>query len=207
MENGRARLDSEYPIFHIARYSMRVLTEKSEVERAMECFKTAVCAVGPRLISTRIGRPDGTMDASVQWLPTADIWAYFGLPPGRSADKYFWNVFGVGKPGDTVNITCEINPPISGIRRQVQGAFVESTLGQVYVVHRGSFNAFRGRIPKDFVLDQFQGRWLSVIDGERTADVLCIGNLSDSNFVDDLQQFVLEVARIKELYKASQVAD
>jgi hypothetical protein len=131
----------------------------------------------------------------------SNLWAYFGLPPeGKSPGERYWNVFGLGKPGATVSIMCEINPPVRGINRRPAGAFAECS-GKISVLHRGNFNAFRGRIPNAFMRSHFKGTWLSAKDGDRESDFLKVGTLSDPDFVAYLRDFVAEAGRLKEKYK------
>ena len=93
------------------------------------------------------------------------------------------------------------NPPFRGINRRPAEAFGQA--GEtLYVLHRGNFNAYRGRIPNDFMRDNFCGRWCSVCDGDRDSELLVFGKLPNPHFVDDLRKFVTEAVRVRELYKA-----
>lgn len=187
---------------------MRILSGEAEIGRVQKEFERIVSLAGGIPVQTSIGHPNGHLDTRVLWIPSINTWAYFGLPPDeKSSGERYWNVFGIGEPGASVSIVCEINPPIRGIDRRPSGAFAESSGGDISVIHRGLFNAFRGRIPKDFTRHNFNGTWISVNDGDVITDVLRVGALSDTNFVHDLRAFVIEADRLKEVYKTKTSSD
>ena len=179
---------------------MRILANKDEITKAQYEFKETVAKAASKQIETKIGYPSGNRKASVHWVPSVELWAHFGLPSDeKSPGQRYWNVFGLEKPAASVSIMCEINPPFQDINRRTGGAF-----GQVgenlYILHRGNFNAYRGKIPHDFIRKNFYGNWCSACDGDR--DLLVVGKLPDLRFVEDLRKFVAEAARVRKLYKA-----
>ena len=181
---------------------MRILANEDKIKKSQHEFEEAVVKAVSEQIETEIGYPSGRRKASVHWVPTAKLWAHFSLPSDeKSSGQRYWNVFGLGKPTTSVNIMCEINPPFQGINRRTGGAFGQ-TGENLYILHRGNFNAYRGRIPNDFIRDNFCGRWCSAGDGGRDSELLVVGKLQDPHFVDDLCKFVTEAARVRELYKA-----
>ena len=183
---------------------MRILANKDEISRAQREFEEVVVKAASERIETRIGYPAGQRKAFVHWVPKTDLWANISLPSDVNypAQRY-WNVFGFGKPtaSNPVNIMCEINPPFEGIDRRSAGAFGQAE-GNFYILHRGRFTAYRGGIPKRFIRAEFRGSWHSVRDGDRDSQLLVVGRLRDSNFVDDLRKFVAEAVRVRGLYKA-----
>ena len=134
-------------------------------------------------------------------MQSENLWAYFGLPPGgKSIGRRYWNAFGIGKPTGVASIDCEINPPIQGISRRPAGAF--ATLDDdIILLHRGAFNAFRGRIPREFMRANLDGTWVVAQDGDRETDFLQVGSLSSPSFVSDLAEFVKAAAQLKAFYK------
>ena len=185
---------------------MKVVGHQAEIESAQQAFKNAVSSAATEQVPSRIGfphgkgDPHGNLNAPVYWLARADLWAYFGFAPSKKAPRRYWNAFGLGKPGPAVSIACEINPPLGGIDRRCAGAFARSG-EDLYVVHRGKFNAYRGGIPKDFTRDKFDGRWIEVDDGGRYSEFLMVGKLSDPKFVSDLAGFVAAVVTLKQNFK------
>ena len=178
---------------------MRILADKMAIKSSQQAFKDAVSTVATEEILTRIGFQGGYHDARVYWVASAGLWAYFGLPPDEKSPGRYWNAFGLSKPGTAVSITCEINPPVHGTYRRTAGAFGRSG-AELYLLHRGHFTA-GGAIPKAFTRDYFDGKWISVDDGDRCSDLLRVGRLPDPSFVYDLRDFVKAVMKLKEIYK------
>lgn len=178
---------------------MRILNEEKNIREAQLAFEKSIVSKSEK-VDTKIGFPSGQLHASVFWLRRADLWAYFGFPPfEKQSQRRYWNIFGFGKPEAVANIVCEINFPVRGIDRRVGGGFVEA--GGLYVLHRGIFNAYRGRIANDFIYKNFRGRWVTVNDGDRNSNLLMIGKLSDQDFIDNLRHFVEETFRVKNAFK------
>ena len=174
---------------------MRILADRTEIERSQQAFENAVSSAATEQRETRIGHRGKHLDASVYWNPSAGLWAYFD-PPN---EKRYWNAFGLVEPATAVSITCEINPPVCGINPHFAGVFGRAG-GDRYILHRGNFTA-GGKIPKDFIRANFDDgcRWISVDDSDR--DLLRVGKLSDPRFVYDLRDFVEAVKKLKKDYK------
>jgi hypothetical protein len=181
---------------------MNILYQENEILKAQKTFENALFTKPTESIDIVIGFQSGAFDTAVRWLPSLGIWAHFGFPPGeKSPGKRYWNVFGLGKPSGMVNIICEINPPVRGINRQAAGGYVRSSFGEIYLIHRGIFNA-RGRIRKDFIRQNFQGKWVTINDGGRKSQVIEVGCLSSELFPEDLVKFIHEANRVKELARS-----
>ncbi len=182
---------------------MRILADEDAITGAQKAFEQAVSSVADERIQTDIGHPNGHLEAQAYWVSSVGLWAYFGFPSDeKSPSKRYWNVFGLEKPSDSVSIMCEINPPVRGIDRRPAGAFAEDG-GELYVLHRGNFNAFRGRIPNAFTRSNFNGTWISAADGDRDSELLKVGKLPSHDFVGSLRNFVVEAGRLKSAYKRS----
>ena len=178
---------------------MRILTDQKEIQKAQEIFRTSLDIYKPELIPVVIGYQSGSIAATVNWISKLGIWAHFGLPPeGKSEGGRFWNVFGLGKPSGMVSIVCEINPPFEGIRRVVAGAFIKDQAGDIWVVHRGRFN-IAGGITKKTFRKLYPKPYVAVVDGDKKSDIILIGNLGSASFGESLQDFILQVDRIKEI--------
>lgn len=180
---------------------MKTISDKDGISiaqrRLVQIFEDSATAQ----IATRISHPAGVSKATVFWIEKHGIWAHFGFPPlGKSPGKRYWNVYGLGKPAAYVGIVCEINPPVEGINRQAAGVFAEHG-DEVHVFHRGNLNAFRGRIPRDFLKRNLCGVWLPVDDGGREVEMLHIGVLAGAEIVSSIAAFARETQRIKKLYK------
>ena len=179
---------------------MRILADEGKIAEAQKAFEEVVAGVADERRLTDIRHPHGHLQAQVYWVSSAGLWAYFGFPPdGKSPGKRYWNAFGLEKPSNSVSIMCEINPPVRGVYRRSAGAFADAG-GELYVLHRGYFNAFRGRIPNAFTYSHFNGAWIPVTDEKRK--LLQVGKLSDHDFVVTLGNFVAAVGDLKSAYKA-----
>lgn len=97
-----------------------------------------------------------------------------------------------------MSITCEINPPKNGLNRRVGGAFASDSVGRLWLLHRGNFNA-RGRVPSLFTRAHFRWQWQDVQDGHRTSQVLAIGALGSQDLIRRIRDFVHEVSRFKKV--------
>lgn len=175
---------------------MRVLADRSEIEKAQRALEKVVTSNATLRVG-QISDPGGYREGRIHWIDRVELWANFEKRP--DVPRY-WNLFGLGQPDPLVHIVCEINPPVSGIDRRSAGAFGRSGK-DLYLLHRGHFNAYRGRIPKRFVRVNFEGRWCSVDDGGRESKLLMVGKLSDSQFVTDLRDFVSAAVKLKQNYK------
>lgn len=182
---------------------MKILDTKTDISHAQKIFANLLRPLTTDTIPVSIGYQSGNFETSVMWVQSLGIWAYFGFPPSeKSPGNRYWNVFGIGKPSGQVSIVCEINPPVDGINRQAAGVFARSAAGEVFLMHRGIFNA-RGRISKGFVRKNFQGIWIDVTDRNKISNVIQVGELLSPRFPKLLCNFIEEAHRVKELARSS----
>lgn len=94
---------------------------------------TADCVSAPstsRRMAWRLRRVDRALElrCALLVLPVPD----FTL--GR-----YWCAYGTQDPTEskTLSITCEINPPRSGVNRRCGGLFVRDSRGRIYLAHSG----------------------------------------------------------------------
>lgn len=181
---------------------MQVLQFQDEIAAAQQQFVSIVRAESSETVPARIGFQSGNTAADVLWLRRFGIWAFFGEPPlEKSPSERYWSVFGVGEPQGMLSIACEINSPKNGINRRIAGAYARDAEGHIYVLHRGILNA-HGRVPKNLVREHFGANWGWVTDGELNSEMIIIGALGSAEFLNSLQDFVLEVARFKEVARS-----
>lgn len=177
----------------------RVLTSSAELQDAQSAFKVNVEGLAHEAVETSIGYQGGSVDEEVVWVPSLGIWAYLGLPPGgKSEGGRFWNVFGVGLPGPSVNIVCEINPSRGGVNRRTKGAYVLDSGGLLLVCHRGKFT-MAGGIPGEFFRERYQGAWIEADEGGRRSKFVRVAQLNSPEFGASIKDFVVQVAQIKKL--------
>ncbi|WP_432219504.1 hypothetical protein ACREYJ_12555 [Pseudomonas kribbensis] len=124
----------------------------------------------------------------------------FAIPEpwvGRQA-----HLFKLGHEGGTLSPDAEINIP-EELNRRVSGVLATAEDGKTMICHRGTFTAFRGRVPRNISLEHFQA-WLQEMDDDgRPAEVITVTSIDSSTIADDISEFVFEVKRLKEHLKAN----
>ncbi len=181
---------------------MKIIEDFREIQKAQTTFSASLDKYRGELIPVTIGYQSGNVSVTVKWIPTLDIWAFFGEPPeGKSSGQRYWNTFGIGKPRGMINIVCEVNSPLEGIRRLTAGAFVKDGEGEIWAAHRGRFT-ISGGMTKAFFRNHYLKPYVSVEDGNRISPLILIGNIQSDKFGTDLRDFVFEVDRIKEIGRA-----
>lgn len=176
---------------------LRVLDNESSISKAQQRFVEQFNQFVDKRIPVKLGYPGGSFEDEVSWCAELDIW----ICSRTIAGSRYWNAFGIGRPAErkNVSITCEINFPLRGIDRRVAGAFVASSHGEVYVVHRGRIGGGRKGIGKSLFEENHIGAWIDVEDGKVENTVALIGGLHSPRFARQVSHFVSEVGRIKGL--------
>jgi len=178
---------------------MEILQTAAELQAAQDLFKKAFEALPNQLLHTSIGYQGGNYEADVIWVPSLDIWGFFGLPPNEKPPRNrFWNPFGLGKPRSQVSIVCEINPPRTGANAATGGVFLRGSQGEIIVVHRGRFTVTRG-MPTSYFLSSFRGERVGPPNGHKKPILAKVADLQPPRFGQDLANFIREVRRIKDL--------
>jgi hypothetical protein len=143
-----------------------------------------------------VGYKGESMEHEVFWSDKLKVWWIFSESENR-----FWNAFGVGEPRWNTkyshSITCEINPPYTGINRRVSGLFAKDFAGNVFLLHRGKIGGGRKGIGKTTFQNNYTGEWVDVVEGNAVSEVALIGCLSSSRFPWQVANFVYDVDRIK----------
>jgi len=177
---------------------LRVLERSEDIRQTQDAFAKIVENVSNERIRTRIKFRGGPHEDWVFWIPSVDIWAHFGLPPSQKANKNrYWNVFGVGRPGNSMRIICEINSPFEGINRRIGGAYAISDDGRRFILHRGNFRG-GGLTQKDF-LSHYPEQKIHALDGDRHSIFVQVLQLGSPTVLSDLARFIHEVGGMKGL--------
>lgn len=123
----------------------------------------------------------------------------FAVPPpwhGRQA-----HLFKLGYDGGTLSPDAEINIP-DGLNRGVSGLLVAAPQGETLICHRGTFTAFRGRVPRQYAFEHFHDWLIEVDDDGKTADVIAVSSTSSPSIANDIAEFLFKAKRLKEQRKA-----
>ncbi|WP_248487907.1 hypothetical protein [Pseudomonas sp. CYM-20-01] len=110
-------------------------------------------------------------------------------------------MFKLNFEGGTLSPDAEINIP-NGINRKVSGVLVSAPDGETLIGHRGTFTAFRGRVPRADAFKHFQDWLMEVDDDGRPADVIAVSSTNSPSIANDIAEFLFKVKQLKEQRKA-----
>jgi hypothetical protein len=92
----------------------------------------------------------------------------------------------------------EINPALTGYRRQVSGLFAKNARGEVFLLHTGKIGGGRKGVGKSAFGAAYEGKWTDVAtEGGEMTQAIEIGRIREKLFIDKLLKFVQEVNRFK----------
>jgi hypothetical protein len=172
-----------------------ILTDRSEIENAQQQFVAKLEERCTRQIPVKVGYKGGYEECDIRWSSSDGLWFY---SEKIEANRY-WNPFGLSEAPPRENsmlpIVCEINPPVEGLNKLAQGAFMRDENGHIWLLHRGKIGGGKLGIGRKLFFENFRGETMEVA-GERVA---VIGDIGSPDFVDHVTNFVREVERIKGL--------
>lgn len=116
---------------------LAVVTNRCQTEQARRALERALASHCARF-KWWVGWQGGSRFCNVFWDPTNCFWFSFLL-------------IGTEDPSVVKNlrISCEINPPKSGMNRRCAGVFLINPLGDVYVAHTGGRSrSLRAPLPR-----------------------------------------------------------
>lgn len=172
----------------------RVLEQEAQIRRVQKEIVAAFRKHGAKRVSANVGFPGGNMNATVLWIEDLEIWLASDVFPGSR----YWNGFGITDPhGGSVPITCEVNFPLKGINRTIGGVAVADEQGRTILAHRGRINVGRKGIGAKLFWSYYDGKKLTVWDGDRESEVAAVAEIGSPRFVRQIRFFVHEVERIK----------
>ena len=128
----------------------------------------------------------------------------FAVPPpwdGRQA-----HLFKLGFEGGTLSPDAEINIP-NALNRKVSGVLVADSGDETLICHRGTFTAFRGRVPRADAFEHFKSWLIQVDDDGRAAEVIAVSSTGSPTIANDIAEFLFKVKQLKEQRKAGQESD
>lgn len=172
-----------------------IIETKKELSKYQNTLKSNFEAHNPEYITVTVSSRGGSSETEVMYFKKQNIWVVFSQDHNR-----YWNAFGVGKPieGENLSIVCEINFPFDGLNRRIGGAFGKEN-GEVVLLHRGKIGGGRKGIGKNLFIENYRGKYLSVLDGDVENYIAIIGMLNSTKIISQVAVFVHEVQRIKNL--------
>jgi len=174
----------------------RVLERAAEIRRVRKEIVAAFRKHGAKPVRANLGFRGENLDVRVLWMEDLGIW----LAPSVISGSRYWNAFGTKSPhGGSVPITCEVNLPLQGIDRRIGGIAVADEQGRTILAHRGRIGGGREGIGAELFWSHYEGKRLTVWDGDRETDVAAVAEIGSPRLVRQIQFFVREVERIKAL--------
>ncbi len=184
---------------------LKVIVQSEEINKYQQQLLGLLKENGRQIENVKAGHKGGNIPDTAWWLPEQRLW----LMTGKEENRH-WNAFGTDEPapGRNVTITCEINIPLSGINKQIGGAFASDNESQIWLIHRGIIGGGRKGIGPELVRNYYKGPWEEIDNLNGTiSKALPIGNLNSNNFLDDLANFIREIDRIKHLSQDISLVD
>jgi hypothetical protein len=175
--------------------TLPILTLRNEIENAQRQFVAKLEERCNRQIPAKVGYKGGYEECVIRWSQVLGLW----FNSGRIVENRYWNPFGLSevapRENSMLSIVCEINPPVEGLNKQAQGAFMRDENGHIWLLHRGKIGGGKPGIGRKLFYENYRGETMETA-GERFA---VVGDIDSSDFVDHVTSFVREVERIKAL--------
>ena len=174
-----------------------LIEEPEEITAAQKLLAERFAEGATVRADTSLGFRGGSTDGNtLYWHPRLAVWGVFEVLPelGR-----FWNPFGTTDPGSGggLSITCEVNPSLRGINRQVAGAFaIDPNTDHRLLLHRGRIGGGRPGISQELFWGNTELPAVTTDDGQK---FVIVADLDASDVPAQVARFVHEVARIKAL--------
>ena len=177
--------------------AVALIEDPREIEAAEELlgehFAEGAEAYPDASLGFRGGRAEGN---TLYWHPRLQVWGAFEVLPDLGR---YWNPFGTGDPssGSGLSITCEVNPSLSGVNRQVAGAFgVDADTEHRLLLHRGRIGGGRAGVSRELFWSNTSLPAVTTEDGQK---LVLVADLDADDVPVQVARFVHEVARIKGL--------
>ena len=174
-----------------------LIEDPQEIEAAQELLGERFAEGAEAYADASLGFRGGSAEGNtLHWHPRLQVWGAFNvlLELGR-----YWNPFGTGDPssGSGLSITCEVNPSLSGVNRQVAGAFgVDVDTEHRLLLHRGRIGGGRSGVSRELFWSNTDLPAVTTDDGQK---FVAVADLDAGDVPAQVARFVHEVARIKGL--------
>lgn len=178
----------------------RVLEDREEIRSAQRRLESVLAAEASPSVDCWGGYQGGKLRLRAQWCGRLGIWFATMVLPKEAVPRY-WNGFGTTEPapGEMMDITSEVNPPMGGIERRLQGTFARDLRGGLHLLHRGKIGGGRKGIGRSSFFRHFRGNMVRVLEGNDETEVALVADLDSPRAADQIAVFVKEVERIKQL--------
>lgn len=177
-----------------------ILTDKKEITHAVELLRRKIRTAFPNAMQDKIGFPGGGTASGVRYSATTSLGTLTVMIP----NKHFWNrriphLINLNPSQGIHAPDVELNIPLS-LNRTVSACCVRDGK-DILICSRGKFTVFKAAVPKDQSMRFFREWLISVVDGDRQAEVIPVAALSSPALADQIAAFVSQVKMLKEKYK------
>ena len=178
-----------------------VIDDEKEIDECQSSLARGLLKAG-EFRSGNYGHLGHSQDMDMRWFPTEKFWWAYQKATGTTPRH--WNAFGFAEEfssSKSLDITCEINIPLSKGTWAVAGAFARDESGAIYIVHTGRIGGGRPGIGRTAFIQHFAGfkSWIDVERSGKTKRAVVVSPLEDRDLIPNLALFVSEVDRIKRL--------
>jgi len=183
------------------------ITDPETIKATHARFKSALqTGIGP-IEKCKLGFRGGNDATDIYWHKDQGLW--YGYQRTLS---HHWNAFGSSRkeprPESPLNVICEINVPLKGRDKSIQGVFVTDRTdgGNVYIAHQGKLTITARKVRDIPFMDWVRAQPLSenylidILWDEGTpeqAQAILVRELSDPLFLDRIKAFVLMANKYK----------
>lgn len=180
---------------------LKLITDEKEIARCQKLFETAMKRALPKHEVLTIGYQGGKIDNNEVFYKKNLWYSTLLLDSDKVSIPRYWNAFGLGKrQGGNQIIIVEINPPVSGATKQVEGLFAKDEKTDTsFILHRGRIGGGRSGIGKDAFKKWYRGKWANVYDDSgNQEEAILISSLGSKGLATKIHEFVNKVAQFKE---------
>jgi len=186
-----------------------VIEDKETIEKYHKIFKEILTYETKKISCYVIHKQDKeeskeNLRKTVFWSSNNKFWSAYKIAKNKNTgkDNCYWNVIGLLtiKPDEDgrLNKFNEINFPLDGIDRSIQGIFIKNQSNKIFVAHRGKVHTIGNILNLD--IDQIER--IFIIDGDQKTEVALIGELpNDIRYYSDFQKKVIDFVKIVEDFK------
>lgn len=173
---------------------LEIISKSDEIDFLEEKLFEGFKKISDKKVQGIIGFPGGNDEGDLYWSNNLKIWFF-----SKKYDNLYWNAFGTQEPIENGNnsITTEINLIRSGFNKRRAGAFAKDNEGEYYLVHSGKIGGGKKGVGKNLFFENYNGDVVKARYGDSEGEVAVIGNLNDSNFYNNLKNFVYYVNKLK----------
>jgi hypothetical protein len=177
---------------------LKLITERKEIQMCHILFEAQLRSFVSERMTISVGYQGESAELRVNYSEKLGIWWVI-----RNSEEMSWNPFGIGKPlkKQSNSIVCEINYLKFGRLTSRSGAFAKNESGELVLLHNGRIGGGRKGIGQSLFLDNFIGEILDVQLPNSIKRYAPVGDLESDRFPYQVELFVKEIGRIKQLVK------